>query len=56
MADINWKKEIKGADELVRCKKCGKEIWKYWYVENKRSVRQPYIEMDICAPCLFKIK
>jgi len=49
--------ELKGKDELSKCKTCGKRIWKFWHTPTERNadgtLKDPP-EMTECGPCYFK--
>jgi hypothetical protein len=36
---------------IIKCKTCGKRIWKYWHTGSKKI----FPPMDECAPCHFNI-
>lgn len=49
-----WK-DLKKKGELAHCKHCGKKIWKFWKVIERRKINgtNKYPEMDECGPCHF---
>ena len=49
MPDTTWKEIV--PESIIFCKICGKKIWKYWHIGNKKV----YPEMSLCAPCQFNI-
>ena len=49
--NVTMKKKLNENGDLTICKKCGKDIWKYWHVKNKWEIHYP--PMTKCAPCYF---
>jgi hypothetical protein len=43
--------ELRKKGEIVACTNCGKEIWKFWRIENSHG--KGWVETDQCAPCYF---
>ena len=47
--DFDIWEQLKAKDEVAKCKKCGRKIWKYWHADSIEGEGA----MEECAICFF---